>query len=138
MIKDKSETFKIEIYDYTPLSDNNGWVQVGEITFSLNDLILNENNGMYTVNQPIIHKTKYSNGIPYKSKNIEMPKNLELCFYYKHDNYNSMIGLYEKDKRVIVSNQVQLVRTTGQLISTGMTKLSASIPKTITKQVTNQ
>jgi hypothetical protein len=91
MIKDKSETFKIEIYDYTPLSDNNGWVQVGEITFSLNDLILNENNGMYTVNQPIIHKTKYSNGIPYKSKNIEMPKNLELCFLFYIRMYLNLV-----------------------------------------------
>jgi hypothetical protein len=156
----KSETFKVEILDYQTMKDDHGYVQIGEITFSLNDVlqvihlssfktppqgaVISEeratdfaskmrngvNSGEYTINAKIIHKTAYSKNIPYSSSNITLPANLKLIFHYNNPKYNSNISLYDSDTNQIVSASVDLVRTTGQLVSSGISKLSGKCCQT--------
>jgi hypothetical protein len=120
----KLETFKVEILDYQTMKDDHGYVQIGEITFSLNHVVQVSNSGEHTINAKIIHKTAYSKNIPYSSSNITLPANLKLIFHYNNPKYNSNISLYNSDTNQIVSASVYLVRTTGQLVSSGISKLS--------------
>ena len=120
----KQETFKVEILDYETMGDDHGYVQIGEITFSLNDVVQINNKGKYTINVPLMHKTAYSQNIPYKSSNIALPKNLQLRFHYNNPKYNSNISLYDLDTNKIVSASVYLVRTTEQLVYSGISNMT--------------
>jgi hypothetical protein len=114
----------VEILDYQTMKDDHGYVQIGEITFSLNHVVQVSNSGEHTINAKIIHKTAYSNNIPYSSSNITLPANLKLIFYYNNPQYNSNISLYDSDTDKIVSASVDLVRTTGQLVSSCISKFT--------------
>ena len=130
MSPNKPETFKIEVYDYNSMTGiDKGWVQVGEITFSKKDIIKIENDaeGESTINQPIIHKTIIQTGIPYKGVAIKMPQNVELRFHFQAKK-NSNISLYEKNTNKIVAASIRLVRTTGQLISSVVSKIPTLPP----------
>ena len=118
------ETFKVEILDYQTMKDDHGYVQIGEITFSLHDVVPLNNSDIYTINKPIIHKTAYSNNIPYKSSNISLPANLQLRFHYNNPKYNSNISLYDSETDQILSASVYLVRTTGQLLTSGISNMT--------------
>jgi hypothetical protein len=122
----KSETFKVEILDYQPMKDDHGYLQIGEITFSLQDVVPINNSEKYTINKPIIHKTAYSKNTPYKSSNITLPANLQLRFHYKNPNYNSNISLYDSDTNEILSANVTLVRTTEQLLASGISNMTGT------------
>jgi hypothetical protein len=63
------------------MKDDHGYVQIGEITFSLNDVVTLIDSETYTINKPIIHKTAYSKNTPYKSSNITLPANLNIWTY---------------------------------------------------------
>jgi hypothetical protein len=133
-LPNKAETFKIECIDYDYEYDkditveNGRMVQVGEITFSKNDIIPIENNEEGRINKPFIYKTAYTPaGKPYESSNIFMPKNsndVELRFNNKY------FSLYDKGQDRIIKKPVSLIRTTGQLLMTTGNKLMSSfMPK---------
>jgi len=124
LYQNSHETFKVEILDYETMGDDHGYVQIGEITFGLSDVISLYNSDEYTINVPMIHKTAYSINKPYSSSNRTLPQNLQLRFHYNSKRYNSNISLYDSDTNRIVSASVYLVRTTGQLITNCISKIA--------------
>ena len=87
-------------------------VQVGEITFSKNDIIPIENNEEeFRINKPFTHKKGYP---PYQSSNIFMPRDSNDVELRCNNEY---FALYDKQSRII-KKPVSLIRTTGQLLMT--------------------
>ena len=124
MSPNKPETFKIECIDYDYeyeegiTVDNGRMVQLGEITFSKNDIIPIENNeeGLSKINKPFIYKTGYTPaGKPYQSLNISMPSDSNDVELRCNNEYFS---LYDKRRNRIIKKPVSLIRTTAQLLMT--------------------
>jgi len=127
MKENTRERFIIKAFD-NDATTNDGMIEVGEITFSLADVILKENDedGKYTINQKIMHKS----GRPYKSVNLEMPEDAEIRFHYKSDK-NSNISIYDKNTDDIVSAIVILKRPFSQIVKTAARNTIDSVKRRI-------